>query len=152
VPDQVSKRFKTHGFREHPYYGIWKQMMRRCHNSKDKNYKHSGGRGIFVAQDRHEIENFIRDMGKRPDGFTLERLDNNRGYSKDNCKWAPWSDQCRNRRNSKLYKVGGVVKNLSDWAKDLGCRASTIKIRLSSGWSIQDAMTKPVRNQFINKA
>src|SRR6188508_2847268 len=85
-----------------PEYGIWYQMLSRCQNYRRKDFKHYGGRGIVVCERWLAYSNFIEDMGRRPYGplnyWTLERIDNNQGYSKDNCKWATFKEQVRNKR------------------------------------------------------
>lgn len=97
----------------HPYYSTWANMLTRCYWTGDQNYMNYGGRGINVCSRWLHFKNFVADMGVKPDPtFSLERIDNDLGYSKDNCKWASRSDQCLNRRTFKNNSVGhtGVTK------------------------------------------
>ena len=97
-----SNRSRTHGKRYTPEYNIWNLMKQRCSNSNDFNYKHYGGRGITVCDRWNDFANFWDDMCPRPSPeLTLERLNNDLGYSKDNCAWRTWQDQSRNRRIQK---------------------------------------------------
>lgn len=82
-------------------YNIWRQMRQRCSNKKHKSYAYYGGRGISVCTRWDSFNNFFADMGERPAGLTLERIDNSRGYGPDNCKWASWLEQAQNKREMK---------------------------------------------------
>lgn len=81
-----------------PEYHVWRGMLKRCNNPKHKSYKYYGGRGIKVCKRWHEFKFFLKDMGQRPIGLTLDRTNVNGNYCKLNCTWANWSDQMRNRR------------------------------------------------------
>lgn len=87
-----------HGMSQSAEYRAWSAMLGRCYNPKIKSFPNYGGRGIKVSARWHTFENFFADLGPRPPGLTLERLNNNRGYSKKNCTWANWTAQARNRR------------------------------------------------------
>lgn len=109
-----SRGVPVHGFavREHPFYNVWADMLSRCSNANEPGFANYGGRGIKVCRRWHHFENFAIDMWPRPEGpFTIERKNNNRGYSKDNCRWATRTDQCVNRRKFKNNTSGytGVV-------------------------------------------
>lgn len=92
---------KTHGHTGTKIYNVWRAMIARCNNPDDARYKYYGGRGITVCARWLKFENFLKDMGIPPTGLSIERMDNERGYSKKNCKWATHTEQMRNRRNSR---------------------------------------------------
>lgn len=97
---------KTHGMRYIPEYQVWRSMKKRCFNPKHESYKNYGGRGIVVCEEwKNSFETFYRDMGPRPPGLTIERVDNNRGYYKENCKWATYKEQANNKRAANGYKI-----------------------------------------------
>lgn len=83
-------------------YSAWKDMRQRCGNKNSKDYAGYGGRGITICSDWSDFLAFLRDMGPKPPGLTLDRIDNNKGYCKDNCRWATPAEQRRNTRDTKL--------------------------------------------------
>lgn len=92
----------THGHKSRsftsPTYSTWRNMHNRCENPNMDNYKYYGDRGIIVCKEWYSFEQFLADMGERPYGMCIERKDNDKGYYKDNCKWATMLEQAKNRR------------------------------------------------------
>jgi len=107
--DVLRKRNITHGLTGTSIYKRWEQMISRCYNKKDKSYKNYGGRGLQVCNRwRNSLQNFSDDMGPIPDNSSIDRKDNDKGYSPDNCRWASQSTQARNRRGSKTWHIKGI--------------------------------------------
>ena len=94
----------THGRSRDRIYMVWNSMIQRCVNPRHRRYADYGGRGITVCDRWMKFENFLADMGEKPDGLTLDRIDNGRGYEPENCRWATYSQQNKNRRS--WVKVG----------------------------------------------
>ncbi len=96
----------THGYSEHPLYGTWRLMLRRCKNASDHAYGRYGGRGIDVCERWHDVAAFIEDVGPRPsDQHSLDRIDNDGDYEPGNCRWATAAEQRRNSRRTTLNLV-----------------------------------------------
>lgn len=139
---ESGRRRATHGMRRTPTYATWVSMKSRCTNPRLKEYIHYGGRGITVCDRwRESFENFLADMGPRPPGTSLDRINGDMGYAPDNCRWATDVQQQRNRRNNFLISCGGRTLCLSAWAEATGIHVDTIRGRLDSGWSQERALT-----------
>ena len=132
-------------------YNVWSSMKKRCLDNTHEQYKNYGGRGITVCKEWLEsFDNFLKDMGEKPDGLSLDRIDNNGGYSKDNCRWATQDEQNRNRRTNVLdFDTACVVKTLmpfvglTEISNLLGIHRSTINhIRKGRRW--KDATPLPI--------
>lgn len=128
----------THHMTGTTEYYIWTCMVSRCTYKNLPVYKYYGGRGINVCDRWKKFENFYADMGARPKGKSLDRIDNNGSYCKENCKWSSRSEQARNTRRNKRHK-GELI---TDACKRLGGSTSLIRNRLRNGWNIDDAFTQ----------
>jgi hypothetical protein len=107
---KCSKGSTKHNMSHTKTYSTWVQMIERCHNQEHPFYKWYGERGIYVCKEWiKSFSNFLKDMGEKPEGLTLDRIDNESGYHKDNCRWTTRKEQQRNRRNS--IKIGEIHEN-----------------------------------------
>ena len=120
----------THGLTGTPTKRVWDHMNTRCYNKNSKDYKNYGGRGITVCKHWEKFENFLEDMGRKPPKLTIERKDNSRGYSPDNCRWATLKEQQRNRRDNLIINYQGKSQCLSAWAEELKVCYSTLYGRI----------------------
>lgn len=117
-------------------------MLNRCYNVKTKPYPRYGGRGIEVDERWHKFEAFYEDMGE-PNGLTLERLDNDKGYSKENCCWASVKTQQNNKRSNVNLTYQGQTQTLTQWCESLGIQRDRIYYRIAAGWSTERALSTP---------
>ncbi len=138
--------------RSHPLYAAWSSMKGRCLCPTDQKFPIYGARGIRVCERwASSFSSFVDDMGQRPDGTTLERIDTNGHYEPGNCRWATQVEQQNNRRNNRRIEHGGESLTLAEWARRTGINQSTIWLRLRAGWTPERALTEPGvvgKNQF----
>ncbi len=135
-------------------YTIWNGLKYRCFNSGGKNYHNYGGRGITVCERwLASFENFLEDMGEKPLHKTLDRIDVNGNYEKDNCRWASNEEQSNNRRNNRVISLNGKAQTIALWAKELGFSRQAIRHRIESNWTDEAILTRPANhaNCWINK-
>jgi hypothetical protein len=110
-------------------------MLYRCRTQKNVSYSRYGGRGITVCKRWQKYVNFLADMGERPDGMSLDRINNNRGYTPSNCRWSTPQEQAQNTRRTKWLVYGKQRKALSAWARELNKPWSTLQWRFNAGWT-----------------
>lgn len=143
----------SHGLTATPIHWVWIQMRQRCSNPRNESYKDYGARGIIVCEDWMNFEKFnlwAINNGYRK-GLMLERKDNNKGYSPDNCCWTTRQVQNRNSRHNRVLEIFGERKSMSEWAEDARCKTTYtgLRKRLSRGWASEAAVTTPrVINQY----
>jgi hypothetical protein len=130
-------------------YRIWARMIQRCTNPKNKNWQQYGARGITVCERWRTYANFLADMGERPHGLTIERVNNDGQYEPTNCIWADRATQINNRRNTVRLTYDGQTLLLSEWATKLGVRYATLAARLRHGWPLKKLLTP---NRFDSKS
>lgn len=124
-------------------YRIFSNMWSRCTNSSAKNYRDYGGRGINVCSRWESFEVFLSDMGERPTKeHSIDRVDNNKGYSPENCRWATWVQQANNKRNNLTVEYQGRTVTVKQLARRLGINYYSLRARITRfGWSVEDAAT-----------
>lgn len=149
----IATRFKkVHGMSHTQTHKAWGNMKDRCERSTHPAYAEYEGRGITFCERWQKFDNFFSDMGECPPGLTLERIDNDKGYSPENCKWATRSEQQRNRRACNYLTIDGVKRCLLEWAKIAGINRRTIYGRLSQGKTPKEAVFTPIKKYKPQKA
>lgn len=128
------------------FYNTWCHMRARCDNPKSKDYPTWGGRGISYVSSWNKFENFLSDMYDTWEpGLTLDRIDNNKDYSPDNCRWATRTEQNNNRRDNHLFTYDGLSMTLVGWSKKLNIKRSTLAQRYYGlKWNTEKTLTTPL--------
>jgi hypothetical protein len=152
--DGESKMSKHKLAHKVPEYNVWVCMRQRCLNPKAKRFSSYGGRGITVCKEWNEFDAFLRDMGSRPSpNHSIDRIDNNLGYSKENCRWATASQQSSNRSSARIITdpTTGISRSSTEWEKHFGLPIGTIAGRLYCGWSDEKALTPKLLRKYDNR-
>lgn len=136
---------RTHGMVNTRIYRIWVGMLNRCRNPRNHNWHMYGGRGIRVCKRWHRFENFVSDMGVPEPNMTLERVNNNGNYSKENCRWATMQEQAVNRRNSRKLTHNNVTLTIAEWARVLGITESGMHGRVNAGFPPEKLFSKRLK-------
>jgi hypothetical protein len=127
-------------------YEAWLRMNARCTNQNSKDYKNYGGRGITVCERWKIFQNFFTDMGPRPNGYSLDRINNNGNYEPSNCRWATREQQNSNKRSNRNFTINGITGNMTQLAHHFGLTQRTVWARIDHlGWSPKKAFLTPVR-------
>lgn len=138
--DVPRKLMTTHGMSKTRTYRIWSGMVTRCYNPKSTKFKDYGGRGILMCDPWRDFAQFYADMGDCPDGYSIERIKNDKGYSPENCKWATDVEQKNNKRSVTLYNVNGTPMNVSELAVFYAMPRRMLAKRLQRGWTIHQSL------------
>jgi len=145
------ERLTTHNMSYTRQYKTWRGILERCQNINHAQYNEYGGRGIIVCEKWQTFEGFWEDMQEGyQDNLTIDRKDNNKGYYKENCRWATKKQQANNRRNSIYLTYQGETKTVSEWAETLGLTQNTIRLRLKRYSDINKILDKRVRKCHRN--
>lgn len=143
---------RTHGMRQTAVYAAWCDMRKRCLNVDSTSYKHYGGRGIGICRRWQKFENFLADMGPRPRHRSLDRIDNSRGYSPKNCRWATKKQQMYNRRCTLYVRFRGRKVLLAALASQYGLAYGTLHQRIYRyKWEVSRAVLQPSREKKKKK-
>lgn len=145
--------WQKHGMYNSRLYRIWSLMKERCYNPKRKEYGNYGGRGISVCDDWKEAKRFFEwaFANGYSDELTLDRIDNDGDYCPENCRWVCRKEQMRNRRNNRYVSFRGRTIPLTQLAEEYGYTYAQLYKRLKLGWSLEDAVTKPISKSKIKK-
>jgi|ERR1035437_407983 hypothetical protein len=132
----------THGMSHTKEHRAWAAMRNRCYNTNNKRFRYYGGRGITVCDRwKDSFENFLEDMGLCPDKrMSVDRIDNSKNYTQENCHWATWTEQSRNRSNTVFLTAGGITRPIGEWSDITGVRRGAIYRRMHSGWTPEEAI------------
>ena len=131
-------------------YWSWVAMRGRCNDPSHVGYKRYGGRGIKVCPEWDSFSQFLQDMGERPQGKSLDRIDVNGPYCRKNCRWATAKEQANNTSRNRFLTYNGQTKTVTQWADSLGIKGGTLEGRLKNGWSTEKALTTPVRKSKVS--
>jgi hypothetical protein len=138
----------THGKSKTNLYKVWTSMICRCYVKTDANYSSYGGRGITVCDSwKTNYQNFLDDMGEPAIGATIDRIDNDKGYYLENCRWATRVQQQRNIRSNVNITFNGKTQCITAWANEIGVKVGTLQSRLVRyKWPIEKALKRPVQD------
>jgi hypothetical protein len=146
---------ERHGMHRYPEYQAWVMMRQRCSNPKNGKYNYYGGRGISVSQEWNSFKTFITDMGRRPSGYSLDRINSNGNYCKENCRWATKLQQANNTRDNRKIKYNGMIYGSRSLSELCGVSQKLLAKRLfERGWEIERAILNKSfigRNQYSEK-
>lgn len=130
---------------DHELHNTWRTIIVRCYNKNHNTYKFYGAKGITVCDSwRYNFWNFVNDVGERPSKkHQLDRIDNNLGYFKENCRWVTRSKNCRNKSNNIYITYNGETLCATEWSERLGLHRCSVANRIRNGWDTEKAVTQP---------
>lgn len=146
----ISKSATKHGLSHTRLYNIWLHMIDRCRNPKSKDYPLYGGRGITVCSDWKSLNNFYKwsmDNGYKDD-LQIDRINNNKGYKPENCRWDTCKQQSNNRRTNRFETVNNKSDTLANLCRLYGINYQTVNTRLRRGWSLEKSLKTPIKTNF----
>lgn len=141
----LSARARTHGMHASPTYRSWRSMITRCENAAAPDWPRYGGRGICVCERWRSFDAFYADMGERPDGTSIDRLNVDGNYEPGNCRWATPAEQSNNTRSNRVVTLSGERLTIAQLIKRTGMSPSAVRNRVRRGWSAERIASTPVR-------
>lgn len=144
--EHLLQAITKHGMRKSRIYNIWLHMIDRCENPKNTNFAFYGGRGITICKEWHDPIIFAKwaKSNGYSDKLTIDRIDVNKGYSPQNCRWASRKVQSRNKRDTRYITYNGKRQSLMDWVDEYNLTEWALRNRIRRGWSIDRALNTPV--------
>lgn len=137
----------SHGHSDSPTWKSWTGMIQRCANPNNPKYKNYGARGICICKRWMKFENFLEDMGARPPGTSIGRIDNDGDYDPSNCRWETSKQQANNKRGNHLIAFNGQILTMSQTAARTGIHYSALRQRFHRGWTMEKAITTPMKGK-----
>jgi hypothetical protein len=144
---------RKNNFSLHPLHTTWKAMWSRCANPKNNAFQRYGGRGIGICDQWKDFIQFVIDAGVRPKGKTIDRVDNDKGYSPENCRWATGKEQNENSNNPVFIEFNGKRQYLQQWSEELGIPRSDLTYRIQAGWPTEKLLSpikRPLKPHCAN--
>ncbi len=148
--ESIGAHNATHAMSRHPAYAVWRSMLARCNRPSHPAFKNYGGRGIHVCDAWMKFETFWGDLrdGYMP-GLTLDRIDNNAGYCRENCRWASMTTQCRNKRSNVLIPTPLGQLTVAEASERFGVGRTTIFYRIQNHWPADKLLVEPAPTNRI---
>jgi hypothetical protein len=140
-------KYDKHGMEGSRTYTSWCLMKQRCGNPNNDRYAAYGGKGITYDPKWAVFTGFFEDMGERPEGTSIDRIDNEGNYCKENCRWATRAEQDRNKAQTKMWTYNGKTMCQQDWAAHLGINQQTLSERDKRGWPVERILATPGRGR-----
>ena len=147
---KVSNRY-IDGRSKERLYTIYKGMRNRCYRTSNNNYKNYGAKGVVMCDDWEKDYTTFRNWALSngyEDNLTIDRIDNEKPYSPDNCRWVTYTRQARNKSTNRYLTFKAKTLCLADWAEIYNMNPNTLKTRLNNGWSVEDALLTPINIKF----
>ncbi len=129
----------VHGKTGTRIHGTWKDIIGRCTNKNNSEYENYGGRGITVCERWKKFENFYEDMGEKPEGLQIDRINNNGNYEPGNCRWSTPKENSNNKRNCRFVVFNGETKTIKQWSEYFNIPYERTRLRLNSGLGVENA-------------
>lgn len=152
--EQVSKKQKTHGMSRTRIYKIWCGIKTRCYDTKTPRYKDYGGRGITVCKEWHTFEEFYTwsMFNGYQENLSLDRIDNDKGYSPKNCRWVTAKEQANNTRQNRVQFYKGKLYTIAELSDITGINRGTLNTRINRlGWNVSKAIETPIDEKYHHK-